>query len=154
MKAYFLSIVSVALIAAIVYKLVGATGVTAAIVKLISGIILTLTVISPMANFNFSGMTDFMDAYKYDAQEAVDLGKQISADALRSSIIEKTRAYILDKAAEYDTDLEIEIQVTEDPIPKPCSVTIKGNISPYAKNTLQNLIQSDIGIDKEHQIWK
>ena len=153
LRSYFLSVISAALITAIVRRLMGDKGSAAAVCKLMSGLVLTFTVLSPLVNLNLSGMNGFTDAYAYDAQQAVTFGTQISADALEKSIKEKTEAYILDKAKQYDAELSVQVMLTDETIPKPKSVVISGNISPYAKNALQNIIRTDLGVDKEYQIW-
>ena len=153
LRSYFLSVISAALITAIVRRLMGDKGTAAAVCKLMSGLVLTFTVLSPLVNLNLSGMNGFTDAYAYDAQQAVTLGAQISADALEKSIKEKTEAYILDKAKQYDAELSVQVMLTDETIPKPKSVVISGSISPYAKNALQNIIRTDLGVDKEYQIW-
>ena len=153
LRSYFLSVISAALITAIVRRLMGDKGTAAAVCKLMSGLVLTFTVLSPLVNLNLSGMNGFTDAYAYDAQQVVTFGAQISADALEKSIKEKTEAYILDKAKQYDAELSVQVMLTDETIPKPKSVIISGSISPYAKNALQNIIRTDLGVDKEYQIW-
>ena len=153
LSSYFLSVISVAVIAAIVKRLMGDKGTAAAIGKLMTGMVLTFAIISPLIDLNISDMNSLIDAYAYDAQQAVQNGIQISRDSLAGSIKEKTEAYILDKARQYEAKLTVDIALSNDTIPKPKSVTIQGNVAPYAKSALQNIIYTDLGIDKEHQLW-
>lgn len=153
MKAYFLSIVAVALLTAIIRKLVGEQGTMASALKLMTGLLLTFAVISPLKDFHFSGMNDIAGSYASDAEQLVREGEKITSEAVSSIITQRTRAYIIEKAKTYDADLEVSVTLTSEDIPRPYAVTIKGNISPYVKSELQNIIQSDLGIPKEHQTW-
>ena len=154
LRSYFLSIVAVALIVSIVKRLMGEKGSTASIAKLTTGLALTFAVISPLVNLDFTGMNQPWDSYAFDAEQTVAQGTQISSDALAQSIKQQTESYILDKATTLGADLTVEVKLSNDTIPIPKSVIIIGQISPYAKNNLQNMIKNDLGIDKEHQTWK
>ena len=153
LRSYFLSIIVVVVITAIARRLMGEKGTPAAVGKLMTGLILTMAILSPLLNLDFAGMNDFFDAYAFDAKQAVAAGTEISKQALSQSIKEKSEAYILDKARHFGAQLTVQVHLSDETIPKPNAVHISGNISPYAKSSLQNMIQSDFGIDKEHQTW-
>ena len=154
LRNYFLSIVAVALIAAIVKRLMGEKGTPASIAKLTTGLVLTFAVIAPLIDLDFTGMNQMWGSYAFDAEQIVAQGTQISSDALAESIKKQTQSYILDKAKSLGADLTVEVMLTDDTIPIPQSVVISGQISPYAKSSLQTTIQNDLGISKEHQTWK
>ena len=63
-------------------------------------------------------------------------------------IKQRTQAYILDKAQALNTVLEVEVTLSDDDIPVPLKVRLKGKISPYAKGRLQATIAEDLGIEK------
>ncbi len=153
LQTYFMSVIATALICALVRRLMGEKGTAAAVGKLMSGLVLTFTVISPLVDLEITGMNGVLDAYAYDAKQALETGTQISADALAERIKAQTEAYILSKAEEYGARVQVEVYLNEETVPMPCAVTITGSIAPYAKNALQNMIRSDLGIDKEHQTW-
>lgn len=153
LRGYVLSVISVAVLAAIVKRFMGEKGTTAAIGKLMTGLVLTFAVISPVLDLNISDMSGFFDAYTIDAQQVVQEGVEISSDSFSKRIKEKTEAYILYKAKQYDAVLTVDVTLTTDAVPTPKSISIRGNISPYAKNALQNMIATDLGISKENQQW-
>ena len=74
-------------------------------------------------------------------------------DALRQIIKTETEAYILDKAAQFDLQLDVQVALTDDVMPVPESVQLTGSVSPYVKSRLQILISNDLGIPKEQQLW-
>lgn len=153
LSAYILTVIAAAVIAAILRRLMGDHGTSAAICKFLTGLVLTFTVISPLIDFNFSGMDDWMRSYNDDAQQAIQSGVADTSNTLKQIIKDKTEAYILDKARQLGADLTINIHLSDDDVPTPCAVEITGSIAPYAKVQLQNMIQSDLGIYKEFQTW-
>ena len=48
---------------------------------------------------------------------------------------------------------ERPLMLSQDEIPVPSTVRLQGSISPYARQSLQQWLQDDIGVPKEHQIW-
>lgn len=152
-KEYLLSIVAAAVICGIVTRFTGEKGTQGAMVKLIAGLFLTFTVIAPVAKIDLSGLTDFAELYSDTGAQAAALGEQMSRDALRSSIKARTEAYILDKAAELELNLEVEVTLSEDDIPLPAAVRLSGKSSHYAKLRLQSMITQELGIEKEKQVW-
>lgn len=152
-KGYLLSIIAAAVICGIVTRLIGEKGTQGAMVKLIAGLFLTFTVINPVVKMDINGLTDFADVYSDAGSQAAAAGEQMSADALRASIKARTEAYILDKAAGLELNLEVEVTLSEDDIPLPASVRLSGKTSPYAKLRLQSMITQELGIEKENQVW-
>lgn len=152
-KTYLLSVVAAAVICGIVTGFMGKKGTQGAMVKLIAGLFLTFTVLSPVTKIDLKGMADFAEQYSAGGAQAAAMGEQMTKDALRSSIKARTEAYILDKAAGLELNLEVEVTLSEDDIPLPASVRLSGKTSPYAKLRLQSLITQELGIEKEKQIW-
>ena len=152
-KTYLLSIVAAAVVCGIITRLVGEKGTQGAMVKLIAGLFLAFTVIRPVADIRLDTLTDFTDLYTDAGVQAAAEGERMTKDALRSSIKAQTEAYILDKAAGLDLNLEVEVTVSQDEIPVPNAVRLSGKASPYAKSRLQEIITQEIGVDKENQLW-
>jgi len=72
---------------------------------------------------------------------------------MAQSIIDSTRAYILEKAETFGAELTVEVMLDDSSIPVPSGVRIRGNISPYNREKLGSIIQRDLGIPTEAQIW-
>ena len=46
-----------------------------------------------------------------------------------------------------------DIILSDDDIPAPVAARIKGNVSPFAKSKLMDMMEKDLGISKERQQW-
>ena len=68
-------------------------------------------------------------------------------------IIEETESYILSKAASQDPGFSVEVILSdgEDPIPE--SVVISGSLTEAEKQNLQKVLEEELAIAKENQIW-
>ena len=127
-----------------------ATGV---LLRMVSGLFLCIIAVSPMAELDLSYLTDFVETFEESAQTAAAVGTSMADDALRQIIKTETEAYILDKAAQFDLQLDVQVALTDDVMPVPESVQLTGSVSPYVKSRLQILISNDLGIPKEQQLW-
>lgn len=121
--------------------------------KLIAGIFLAFTIIRPLVNIEFSGLMNWSEDYNTDSLKLVTAGKSQTRTALIKIISQRTQAYILDKAQALNTVLEVEVTLSDDEIPVPVKVRLAGNVSPYAKGRLQTIIEEELGIEKENQVW-
>lgn len=153
MKQYLLSVVAAAIISGIVTKLLGSKGTQGAIGKLVAGLFLAFTVISPLRSVRIGDFASISASYSSAASAAVEDGKILTRQSLQASIKESCEAYILDKAQSLDVELEVVVTVSDDEIPIPTSVQLSGNVSPSAKNRLSGIITQDLGISKEAQKW-
>ena len=120
---------------------------------MVSGLFLCIIAVSPMADLDLSYLTDFVETFEESAQTAVAVGTSMADDALRQIIKTETEAYILDKAAQFDLQLDVQVALTDDVMPVPESVQLTGLVSPYVKSRLLILISNDLGIPKEQQLW-
>lgn len=150
---YLLSVIGAAMICAVVQRLLSGKGSASAMGKLLVGIVMALTVIRPLAQVQLADFGRFLPEISLDAQVAVSEGEASAQKALAESISSKIEAYILDKAAQMNVTLAVEVELTQETIPHPCRVRLQGKVSPYAKSRLQNIIQEDLGINKENQLW-
>ncbi len=152
-RQYMLSVTATALFCGIVNNFIGKKGANASIIKLLTGLFMAVTIVSPLVNVDFTELAVIDDFISDDAERAVYSGQETAQNALRQIIIEKTEAYILDKATSLEMDMKVEVLLNDDTPPVPYCVTISGNASPYAKRVLCSYIESNLGIPKENQIW-
>lgn len=150
---YLLSVSGVAILCSILLRLLEGKGGDAALVKMLCGIFMTLTVVSPFTQVRISDFANLLPDITTDAEAAVADGELNAKNALAACITERLEAYILDKAAGMDVALTVEVELTGDTIPFPKCVRLSGDVSPYAKSRLQSMIANDLGIDKENQLW-
>lgn len=153
LRTYLIGLVAAAILTGIVTQLMGDKGTQGAMIKLISGLFLVFTVIAPIANIDLSGLRDFSADFSEAGEEAALIGEDITRESLAAVIKQRSEAYILDKAAGLDVELEVDVTVSDDKMPVPSAVLLRGKVSPYAKARLQSIIVQNLGIDKEKQIW-
>ena len=153
-KQYILSLMAAAIFCSILSSWFDSKGIHNAILKLLAGLFMTITFIAPLIRIDISDFTVGLDSLSLDTQAAVRVGQEKYAKDMESIIKERTRAYILDKAAFWELNLEVEVTLSETDPPMPGSVVLIGEVSPYAKSQLSDYISSELGISKENQVWR
>lgn len=122
-------------------------------IRMISGLIMTITVLAPLSDLLGADLP-VVDPELIQAGESLRTeGEAISRNAMADIIIRNTQAYILDKANEQGASLSAEVTVSDDTIPVPEAVTLRGTISPYSKLRLEGIIETELGITKENIRW-
>lgn len=152
-RTYILSVTAAALLCAIAGAVLGNKGTIAGILKLISGVVMACVVIQPLGEKITLNMKDYIHMLEVQASYAAQTGLDASKEELEERITQQTRTYILDKAAELDVELCVEVLLDDSNIPVPVGVILYGDASPYAKNTLQDMIRDELGIPMEAQVW-
>lgn len=152
-RQYMLGILAAAIICAVINSWFGTKGTHGAIIKLLSGIFMTITLISPVLKLDLSDFSGYIDEIAYEADSAVEYGKQAAGESMSAIIKSQTEAYILDKAANWELNLMVEVTLSGSDPPIPESVVLKGSASPYAKSQLSKCIADDLGISEDQQKW-
>lgn len=152
-REYLLRIISAALITAVLCTIAGNKSTTGRLLRLIGGIFLSITMIQPLIKFDWSVLTAFVEDYTLDAEVSAFQGEAMAQDEYRSIIKAQTEAYILDKAHAYGLDLDVEVSLSEEDLPVPDEVHIRGAASPYARSALTRMLETDLGIGRECQTW-
>ena len=152
-KAYILSVAAAAILCAVVRRLLEKKGTAGSVGKLLTGIFMAVTVLSPLTGLTVDPVEDIMNDYRSAAEDAVAIGEKSANEALRESISQRLEAYIIEKALNLGADVVVEIKLSQDLYPTPVGIKITGQIAPYAKSRLQRIIQEDLGIGEEDQIW-
>ena len=150
--SYIVSVSATALICGIVKSITKDTA-AAKILKLVCNLILLLTVLRPMGSIENLGIADFSLPGIPDASKLIAEGERASRNAVADIIIRKTEAYIVDKAAAMGAAVSVSVTVSGDEPPIPVCVEISGSVSPYLKLRLEEMIQEDLNISKENQLW-
>ena len=152
-RTYILSILFAAIISGIVTNLFPKKSAQSALIQMLAGIFITVTVISPWKKIQFSGVADFIDTIEIASSSSVTDGSEAYNQAVRSGIIDRAEAYVLEKAALLGADLEISVSLSNSTPATPVSAKISGKISPFAKKQLVQIMINDLGIPEESQIW-
>ena len=153
MRSYVISVVAAALIVAIITGLLHQKDISAVLVKMIGGLFLAFTVIRPLISLDIGNIGAYIAAFSVDGEAAAEEGENIARDAYRSYIKSETEAYILDKADAYGAALSVEVTLDDGDTPVPVGVRIEGSVSPYAKVCLCQMMEEDLGILEENQLW-
>ena len=150
---YLLSIVAAALLVSICNTLVEKKGAISSVIRLITGIVLALLVVSPWTDLRISDPLHSFSYIDADAAMVVQQGKQVAQNEVSQSIKEQMEAYILDKAFDLGMHISAEVHLTEEIPPCIKSVSIYGSASPYAKGQFKRQICNDLGITEECLTW-
>lgn len=153
-KEYLVCVTASAIVCGVGKKLAGEKGATASIIKLICGLFLCMAVVSPFVDFRIGDLADLTSRFQLDAQAFVAEGENYSQETMASIIKQQTQAYILDKALALGASVTVEVTLRDTMPPVPCGVCITGKISPYAKARLSALLETELGIGEEAQVWR
>lgn len=151
-RNYILSLVCAASFCGILKGIAGEKGIAAGLRNLIFGVFLCFSVISPLKNLDFKDFLEPITDIREDALATAAMGKTLYQESLTEVITSQTEAYILDKARYLG--LEVAVTVQPDDSGKPCRATITGTITEVQKQTLSSILEEDLGIPKERQIWR
>lgn len=154
-RQYVISVISAAILCGIVNIITEGKHAHTAIIRMITGIFMSITLISPLLKMQIDGLTEYTDRLFSEGNMAVANGKDIAQDELCSIIKSRTEAYILDKANSMKLDIEVEVEVNlgDEYLPLPNAVTLTGSVSPYSKDVLSGYIANELGIPREDQVW-
>ena len=153
LRSYILSVVAAAVLCTVVNALIGKKSTNSAVVKMLTGLFMAVTVLSPWVDLNVLDFQLVTGNISDVADAAIAQGEEMAQDALEAIIKQDTEAYILDKAASMALNIEVEVMLGSTNPPLPEKVYLKGSVSPYAKSILCQCIATDLGIPEENQIW-
>lgn len=151
-REYILCITAAAILCACVRSIVGEKGGAAQVLKLVCGLFLAFTAVRPIADIEIRDFGVFTADIQSQANAAALSGESYARESMADIIKSETEAYILDKAQDLNASIHVSVSVLDDDL-TPGQVQIFGHISPYAKGQLQQIIERDLGISKEDQIW-
>ncbi len=152
-KQYLLSVISASIICALAMRISGKNKLQSAVIKLLAGVFLSITVIAPWTYIRLQDVTSYFSSMQTDADRIAAQGNEYASNEIISIITQETEAYILDKASVLGLSIKAEIVLNECEPFAPRAVTIYGSASPYAKLRLEQIIENDLGIQKENQVW-
>lgn len=151
-REYVISVVASAFVCGIVMG-VFPKGAVKEVVKMICGLFLAFTALSPISRLDFSALTNHGIDFSEDAAQTAAIGEVYSEKAIRDIIKAETQAYILDKAAALGASITADVSLSADEIPVPVGVQVSGVFSPYVRQRLTDILQEELGIAKENQLW-
>jgi len=153
-KSYIISVISASTIVGIVLSLIKTKSAYGVFIKLLAGLFIALTAFAPWKSISLSGISYNFDSWETASANHADSGVIAYTEALRCGIIERTETYILEKASSMGAQLSVTVTLGSDNPPIPVAVTLSGNISPYGKYRMKQIIATDLGIPEDAQTWR
>ena len=150
-QQYLLTVTAAAIICAFVRSITHNKGSSAAIIKIISAVFLSVTVISPWSNWSVSEFTEYIQESSIEADTIVAEGVAAAQKETETIIKSQSEAYIEDKAMSLGVTLQADVTVTDSQL-HTVTITIE-HISPYHKQQIIRYIAADLGIAEAAQIW-
>ena len=152
-KEYILALLAAGIICALLGRILKENKTSGTLIKVLSGVFMVVTMIGPLKNLRFDLEELPVFSYSELAQQSVAVGQARSEEYLTALIKTRVEAYILHKAEALKAELTVEVTLNDSSPPTPEAVLISGNVSPYAKSRLAEMIENDIGIPEELQQW-
>ena len=149
-RQYVLSLTAAALLGGILLSCVP-EGSTGKVLKLVCGILLTVTALKPLRQIRLPDLDALTGEYRQQAEAVTAMGQEMARLETREGIRNALEAYILDKAAELGMDVTPEVFLDESGIP--VSVRLEGDHSSGMRQKIQTIITNDLGIPGEAQKW-
>jgi len=152
LQEYILSVICIAVICGVLQFLVP-KGTSTVLTKIISGLVVTITVLSPLVNEQMFDWDYQFDRIVLESTDAVAEGESTAMDLLKQRIKEETETYIITKASDLGVKMTANIELSSEYPNVPIAATMNGKISPYARKQLSACIAADLGIPEDKQIW-
>ena len=147
---YILSVTAAAVLASILRTVAG-EGAMGKLTKLLTGLFLAVTVLSPLVRLEIPDPSHWLEDYLADGDEAARAGEVMAKEYSVAIISEEIEAYILDKAADLGTALTVEVKLDDRGLPE--TVTLTGSVSPGHREELSRMMLDELGVGEEAQIW-
>lgn len=152
-REYILSICAAAILCAIAVRLPGKDALTGKALRIVTGLFMLFTLLRPFADIRLDRWDGYFGSYQDSAASAVADGEAYAYDAVCRGIKEQLGAYILDKAASLGAELTVEITLLEGMPPELTEIILCGEISPYAKSQLTDILIRELGLEDEELRW-
>ena len=150
-RSYLLSLLSAALLCSFLTALTGKKQASGKIMQLLCGLFMAICALGPLMTLQLERFSLYTVDITAEADAAIFTGSQMAAQAMEEIIIEKTEAYILEKAASLGAALEVQVELHDN---IPTGVMLSGAASPAVRSRLTAWIADDLGIPAEAQKWK
>lgn len=147
---YILSVTAAAILVAILRALAG-QGTSAGLIRLLGGIFMALTVISPVLDIELPDFQAWFSQYAAAGEAAAAEGAAMGDAARQAIISDQLEAYIQDKAASLGETVTAEVH--PDPDGTPGTVVISGSISPQTRQALSEWLETTLEIGEEAVQW-
>ena len=104
-SSYLLTVLSVSIICALLKRLFEKQDVASGVIRLLTGILVTITIIRPVISISLNDFQWELEEYNNEASSTVEYGEAQAKASMETFIIEQTEAYILNEAKKFQLDL-------------------------------------------------
>lgn len=150
LRQYAISVVSVAILCSILTRIASQNS-EKNLMRLISGLILTIVVIRPVSQIELPSMKEISIPKDAAAYVAAEEGKELAEESMNDIIKRTCEAYILNKATALGADVHVSVSVNAQHIPFAARIT--GDVTSEIRKQLAQTLETDLGITKENQSW-
>lgn len=150
LRQYILSVTAAAILCGAAVSL-SPEGTARELIRFVAGALLTVCLLRPLVGARWELALPRLDTSA--GEELAAQGENQAAQAVADIIKAQLQAYILDKAAALGAEVEVELTLEEGVLPVPREATIRGTAAPYARQQLEKILSSQLGIPKERQQW-
>lgn len=150
---YLLSLVAAAIVSSVLITLCGRNKSCGGIIKMLCGIFMALTMVSPLAKIQLQQIDSYLGSIEMDANEITGAAVYNAENETAAIIKQELESYILDKAESMNVQLSVTITLGDGVLPQPTAVRLEGSVSPYNRQILEQFIERDLGIPEAQQQW-
>ena len=153
MGRYLLSVIAAAVLVSVLTSLTQGKLALSGILRLLCGSFLLVVLLQPVIHFDFGYIDTFLADMTPEAELVSSRGEEMARSQISEIIKADTQAYILDKAGLYNAQLQVEVTLSDGELPVPVSVTIYGETTEQIRESLGSIMERELDIPKECQIW-
>ena len=152
-KEYILSISIAAIVCSVIKRLVGDKSTNGKLIKMITGVFMTITVLAPILSFKMADLQNYLHDFEISSDAITDDAILMAQSQRDDIIIQQTEAYILGEAEKMHADIQAKVFLSDSSPPYPIKIEIRGTISPSSKSKLSNIIVTSLNIAEENIEW-
>lgn len=149
---YILSVICTALVCGITSDLAAKTAFHKQL-QFLCGVFLTVAMVQPLIRLDVDPSSFFSRESMQESNELIARGEEQTRFQIGSVIQEQCEAYILSEAKKQNADISVTVALDSSDPPKPLWVHLTGEMDSEKKTILQEIIEADIGVPKERQLW-
>ena len=146
---YLLQIVATAILCSIACT-AGAKGSFAPSLRMLSGMIMLLSILKPVIPLQFDSISFDMRTITQEADKIVEQGSAAASVFAEMTISERISGVIADKAGTFGTTVSVET-IVKDGVP--VEVFISGPVLPYTRSQIIAWIERELRIEREAVNW-
>lgn len=153
LKQWLMGVTAAALLVAVAESMMP-KGPVRRLGRLTGGLVMLLAVLSPILKLDGDALSRALVEYQFPMEDTQTMATA-NAALLKELIVERSDAYISDKAEGLGIQcvVTVETREGEDGYPIPCAVKIEGDLTQEQRSSLTRRIEADFAIPAECQTY-